>query len=276
MSDLVLDSMLDLMRRLPPTRIEENLNALLNIRPDFADDLLGSVDQSLKLLTDKASGREYLACDYNRDADSYRSPWSNEYDPPLDDGTFPSAKLRRLEIAANDAFDTYREMYYEGGVSSVYLWDQEDGGFAGVVLFKKTIAPDPSINPNGESEDATGSWQSIHVFEASERGRSAHYKLTSTVMLELVTKSQGVGDVNLSGSLTRQNEVDASLSDATSHIANTGRMIEDMEIKMRNLLQEVYFGKTRDVVFDLRSIEGLERARQQKALQKELVGFIKR
>lgn len=70
--------------------------------------------------------------------------------------------------------------------------------------------------------------------------------------------------------------MDASISDATSHIANTGRMIEDMEIKMRNLLQEVYFGKTRDIVFDLRTIEGLERARQQKALQKELVGFIKR
>ena len=40
-----------------------------------------------------------------------RSPWSNEYDPPLDDGTVPSVKLRKLEIAANEAFDTYREMY---------------------------------------------------------------------------------------------------------------------------------------------------------------------
>ena len=91
-----------------------------------------------------------------------RSPWSNEYDPPLDDGTVPSVKLRKLEIAANEAFDTYREMYaflrptrlcfrsnqtprftfvifryYEGGISSVYLWDLDDGGFAGVVLFKK-------------------------------------------------------------------------------------------------------------------------------------------
>lgn len=272
----VLDSMLDLMRRLPPTRIEENLDALLNICPEYADDLLGSVDQPLKLLTDKASGREYLACDYNRDGDSYRSPWSNEYDPPLDDGTVPSAKLRRLEVAANDAFDTYREMYYEGGVSSVFLWDQDDGGFAGVVLFKKTINPDPNLSADSDAEDATGSWQSIHVFEASERGRSAHYKLTSTVMLEMVTKSSGVGDVNLSGSLTRQNEVDATLSDPSSHISNTGRLIEDMEIKMRNLLQEVYFGKTRDIVFDLRSIEGMERAKQQKALQRELVGLIKR
>jgi hypothetical protein len=39
-----------------------------------------------------------------------RSPWSNEYDPPLDDGTIPTPKLRKLEIAANEAFDTYREM----------------------------------------------------------------------------------------------------------------------------------------------------------------------
>ncbi len=41
---------------------------------------------------------------------SSRSPWSNEYDPPLDDGTVPSSKLRKLEISANEAFDTYREM----------------------------------------------------------------------------------------------------------------------------------------------------------------------
>jgi capping protein (actin filament) muscle Z-line, beta len=112
--------------------------------------------------------------------------------------------------------------YYEGGVSSVFLWDQDDGGFAGVVLFKKSkfsfytvyesglmsygaaINPDPNPSADSDAEDATGSWQSIHVFEASERGRSAHYKLTSTVMLEMVTKNGIVGDVNLSGSLTRQ------------------------------------------------------------------------
>ena len=127
MADLV-DSMLDLMRRLPPTRTEENVAALINICPDYADDLLGSVDQPLQLKTDRATGRDYLACDYNRDGESYRyaskssahggranrifrSPWSNEYDPPIDDGTVPTPKLRKLEITANEAFDTYREMY---------------------------------------------------------------------------------------------------------------------------------------------------------------------
>lgn len=71
MADLV-DSMLDLMRRLPPTRTEENVAALVEICPDYADDLLGSVDQPLQVMTDKATGREYLACDYNRDGESYR------------------------------------------------------------------------------------------------------------------------------------------------------------------------------------------------------------
>ncbi|EPQ52635.1 F-actin capping protein, beta subunit [Gloeophyllum trabeum ATCC 11539] len=266
MTDLV-DSMLDLMRRLPPTRVEENVSALVNICPDYADDLLGSVDQPLKLKTDRATGREYLACDYNRDGESYRSPWSNEYDPPLDDGTVPTPKLRQLEIKANEAFDTYREMYFEGGVSSVFLWDLDDGGFAGVVLFKK------SLNPSTASEPS-GSWDSIHVFEAAERGRQAHYKLTSTIMLELGIKSSG--DISLSGSMTRQTEQDCPVQNQESHITNMGRMIEEMEIKMRNLLQEVYFGKTRDVVYDLRSIESLERQRRQRELQKELVGFMKR
>ena len=71
MADL-LDSMLDLMRRLPPTNVEENVNALVNICPEYADELLGSVDQPLQLKIDHATGREYLACDYNRDGESYR------------------------------------------------------------------------------------------------------------------------------------------------------------------------------------------------------------
>lgn len=68
----VIDLMLDLMRRLPPPKTEENVTALVGICPEHADDLLQSVDQPLKVMVDRATGREYLACDYNRDAESYR------------------------------------------------------------------------------------------------------------------------------------------------------------------------------------------------------------
>ena len=39
-----------------------------------------------------------------------RSPWTNTYEPPLDDGAVPSDRLRKLEVDANTAFDQYREM----------------------------------------------------------------------------------------------------------------------------------------------------------------------
>lgn len=68
----VIDSMLDLMRRLPPTRTEENVNTLVGVCPEEADELLQSVDQPLQVMVDRATGREYLACDYNRDGESYR------------------------------------------------------------------------------------------------------------------------------------------------------------------------------------------------------------
>ena len=53
--------------------------------------------------------------------------------------------------------------------------------------------------------------------------------------------------------MTRQVEQDMPVDDDSSHIVNVGRLVEDMELKMRNMLQEVYFGKAKDVVGDLRS-----------------------
>lgn len=155
----------------------------------------------------------------------FRSPWSNTYDPPLDDGVMPSDKLRKLEIEANEAFDQYRDRYFEGGISSVYLWDL-DHGFAGVILIKKS---DPS------SKTLQACWDSIHVVEVQEKssGRSAHYKLTSTVMLWLQKKSGDVGTLNLGGSLTRQNESESPVNESSPHLVNIGKLVEDMENKMR-------------------------------------------
>ena len=59
-----------------------------------------------------------------------------------------------------------------------------------------------------------------------EKGRNAHYKLTSTVMLWLQTIKEGSGTMNLGGSLTRQAEADHSIGDGSPHISNLGRMVE--------------------------------------------------
>ncbi|XP_048364816.1 F-actin-capping protein subunit beta-like [Sphaerodactylus townsendi] len=105
MGDQQLDCALDLMRHLPPQQIEKNLSDLIDLVPSLCEDLLSSVDQPLKIALDKVVGKDYLLCDYNRDGDSYRSPWSTKYNPPLEDGAMPSTRLRKLEMEANNAFD---------------------------------------------------------------------------------------------------------------------------------------------------------------------------
>jgi F-actin capping protein beta subunit len=68
----LLDHALDLMRRMPPSNVEENLAGLLDLIPEETDGLLGSIDQPLKTAVDADTGKEYLLCEYNRDGDSYR------------------------------------------------------------------------------------------------------------------------------------------------------------------------------------------------------------
>lgn len=52
-------------------------------------------------------------------------------------------------------------------------------------------------------------------------------------------------------------------------------MVEDMENKIRNTLNEIYFGKTKDIVNGLRSVESLSDQRAQTALQKDLATALK-
>jgi len=260
-----LDCALDLMRRMPPTQIEDNLTGLIDLVPDLTERLLSCVDQPLKFAHDSAAKKDYLLCDWNRDGDSFRSPWTNKYDPPLSDGNFPSKELRNLEVQANDVFDVYRDLYYEGGVSSVYCMDLETGGFATSVLVKKIQ------DTSKKGQPMKGTWDAIHVVEVKEAGKkNAHYKLTSTVMLSIETKFDVTGSVSLAGSLTRQAEQDAPIVDLNTHIPNIGRMIEDMELKLRNTIEFIYFGKTKDIVNELRNLIGSRESKKRENLQKQI------
>jgi len=264
-----LDCALDLMRRLPPVQIEEHLAGLIDLAPDLMEDLLSAVDQPLKIAFDPVSKRDYLLCDYNRDADSYRSPWSNKYDPPLSDGVLPSDKLRKFEIELNDVFDIYRNLYYEGGISSVYCWDIDDG-FALVVLIKKTQ------DQSKKGQPMRGAWDSIHVAEVKEVKDKAKYKLTSTIMLSIETTTESTGNVSLAGSLTRQQERDALVTVENSHIVHIGRLVEDAELKMRESLEAIYFAKTREISDTLRNVLGTKELDKRKLMATQLGDAMKR
>ncbi|XP_020103927.1 probable F-actin-capping protein subunit beta isoform X1 [Ananas comosus] len=243
-----MDAAMDLMRRISPKQSETALSALLSLLPHHSADLLSQVDQPLQVCMDEESMKEFILCEYNRDADSYRSPWTNKYYPPLEDGPLPSIELRKLEVEANEVFAVYLDQYYEGGVSSVYLWEDDNQGFVACFLIKK----DGSKTGHGRRGYLQeGSWDAIHVIEVGpEEEGTARYCLTSTIMLSLTTENKPSGTFNLSGSIRRQ--MNLNLSVAEGHLCNMGRMIEEMEGKLRNSLDQVYFGKTREMVCTLR------------------------
>ncbi len=279
-----LDCALDLIRRLPPNNTKTNLNGILALAPHLADDLLSSVDQPLMAMHCPHTDKQFLICDYNRDGDNdaYRSPWSNIYYPlvstndaspyPQESAAFPSQKLRHLEIAANEAFDTYRDLYYgtstgpfTTSLSSVYMWDLTETTFATVILLKKS----------SQKDNVNSHWDAIHVIEVSQKpqSKSASYRVTSTVLLGIGhLDGVKVGDFGISGSLTRQNEQELQLESFGHHTINLGKLVEDMESKLRNSLQEVYFGKTRDIMNDLRSVSSLEEKKKMLDVQAKVIG----
>eukprot|EP00483_Globobulimina_turgida_P006842 UN06854 len=195
---------LNILRRSPPSDVDNNLERLIALRGDLDEELCQRVDTPLELDADEKTGQSFILCDYNRDGDSYRSPWSNEYFPSIDedDGFKPSGTLRQLEKEANTVFDVYRHQYFEGGVSSVYMWDLDEnvGSFAACFCVQKD-------NIQKDIQGFKGSWSSVHVFEVNSAGNNKdafNYKLTSTVLVAMPMKVKGLGEIDLSGIVTKQ------------------------------------------------------------------------
>lgn len=248
--DHQLDSALDLLFRLPPQQIRRNLRQLRRLVPHIADDLLTGTDQPLSAAMDPDAARQFLLCEYNRVGNSYRSPWTNTYHPTPRVGVtgnlwFPPPYLRTMEAAANEAFIEYSRLYYDCCLSSVYFWELDPVGFAGVILLK---------NSGDRLQGVQGCWDSVHVVEVQQQLglKRATYRLTSSVMLRLKTSNKTSGMMNLGGIVHRQLQQDLKVSSkerCRSHLINIGELVEQVENRLRNSMQEIYFWKTRDVLY---------------------------
>jgi capping protein beta len=247
-----LNSCLNLVRRMPPSTIENTLAGLLELAPeDLEDELFSNIDVPLKLETDTDKKIEFICCDYNRDEDSYRSPWTNKYYPPTSDPHTPNAKLREMECTANSLFMAYKKLYFEGGHSSVYFFETEEeteeksDNFGACWLIHKDVESERSLKK--------GWWDSTHVFEVQPSSDgTAIYKLTTTVMISMVISDDKVGVVDLSGMRTMQQPKKMEFKTDVDHVCNMGKQLEAMEQRLRNSIESIYIQKTREVINGVR------------------------
>mmetsp|Transcript_107801 Transcript_107801/g.300521 ORF Transcript_107801/g.300521 Transcript_107801/m.300521 type:complete len:306 (+) Transcript_107801:91-1008(+) len=252
---------LNLIQRLPPQDLEENLDGFAKIAPHLERSLAPYVTRPLRLKRDTERNRYFIACEYNCDGGTHRSPWSNRYFPPPEGAAAeerlfrPPERLRRLEESSNEVFDAYKTSYYEGGVSSVYLWELEEG-FAGAFLIRKELTDD-------HCRGGKGVWDAVHALEVRELPNSnyAEYKLASTVLLHLETTEPGSGETELAGLVTRQAESRRDVRKQAGedfHLLHIGRMIEEMEISIRQSLDSFYMAKQREVLNATRSFDPVQ------------------
>ena len=103
-----------------------------------------------------------------------------------------------------------------------------------------------------ESEVVDASWDSVHVIEVQSEGKSHALQQTSTILLAITGEFTGLSTFSLGGSMTRQQESTVTAATDADIVSAIGRMVEEMEGRMRSNLQEIYFGRTHEVVNELR------------------------
>lgn len=153
----------------------------------------------------------------------------------------------------NEAVSTYASLYYgTDSITSVYVEESSDNqnGFTVAVLIKKAIEVEDEENESSSK----ASWDSVHLFEVeSAEGGQFVYRHTATVMLSFDNSVEALKHIKLAGNLIRQNEFTSSPAANQNHLTLIGGHLEECESRLRNDLQSVYFGRTHDIVNELRS-----------------------
>lgn len=233
----------DLLRHIPPKDIAERLNDVIRLNPDLTDELLSTTDVPLETEMDP-NGGEFIKCDYNRDCDSYRSPYTNEYFPPLPDGVKPSEQLRALEEMALTGFQAYRKLYFGDGTLSIYCWDGEDADTFGVGVFvRKDI--------ESETRDATpfkGSISTSDIIEVRKKsGKEWTYDMVSSVLLFCELGTDVGSPIVLSGGVADSSSVTAKATDNKGHLMNIGKMVEANAATFLEKVKQIYVSKMKEI-----------------------------
>lgn len=254
--ETVINSCFNLMRLLSPNDITKNVAGLANLISDenLKFEVIQKIDQPLEIEVDASNGREYLKCEYNRDGEAYRSPWSNRYfpeDQAMAEAVYPSSELLQLERKFNDIFQRYANLYFDQGstLTSVYLFDTSHAGFGGCFLVKKQI--------QGTSSVKEGTWDSIHVVTVDmdrQADSKARYRVNTTVFLKMLsTNPDSYGNLEIGGNLSRAREETYTIDGRAGanddfHIGNIGRLIEANETDIRMEMDSIYINKTKQIV----------------------------
>jgi capping protein beta len=242
------DAARDLLRHVDPHRIEDALFETIKLNRDITDDLLSTVDVPLKVGTD-SKGNQYILCDYNRDADSYRSPFTNEYKPSVKSGNTPPKHLREIEILANKGFQSYLHQYFDTGVISCYAWEVDDNSWGLGVFIAKTVEP--------RETGLQGSIWCSDVCQVTKiKGTQFSYNLVSSAIVTV--QWGGRTPVRLSGNVNDQRTVEGNAGEPIDHLVTIGTVLEESADRFVERIRGIYVSRMKEILLLMKTdMEGV-------------------
>lgn len=246
------DAAHDLLRHVQPKDIETKLKCVCKLNSSLIEDLLSTIDVPLKIGVDPTNGMKFILCDFNRDCDSYRSPFSNQYYPELRDGLLPSTKLRNMEVLSRNAFESYKKLYFIGGVLSTYAWDITNNNFGFGVFVQKDID-----NKLHDGTKINGSISCTDVFEITRKSKDFYeYSMVSSILLHCNVETPNNGIINLSGGISDKTVTKAQAKNEIQHLITIGRMVENNSSTFMDKVKEIYIRKMEEIFTKTKQIHG--------------------
>ena len=238
----------DLLRHVPPKDIEERLFDILDLNPDLTDDLISSVDIPLRTEQDD-KGLQFIKCDYNRDGDSYRSPHTNTYYPPIPDGQSIPKNLREIEEAANKGFASFVRLFYgPEAVFSAYCFETPEAEFGFGFFVSKSLS---DTTQNGVP--VNGWISSSDVFTISKVDKTQfEYSMVSSVLIELQTQVKNADPLVISGGLSSRVSKSLEAKGNIQHLINCGTMIEENAANFFEKIKGYYISKMQEILSNIK------------------------
>ena len=148
----------------------------------------------------------------------------------MTDAFFTSGDLLEMEEKSNEVLRNYSKLYFNDALSSAYFFETNENGFGACFLIK--------------SVDGDSSWDSIHTFTVE----GGDYSLVSTVFLQVGFTASGT-KASVAGTCTKKTSKNVSGTSSNGEkIAIMGRMMEINESDIRSEMDDIYVGKTQQIV----------------------------
>ncbi|SBS84421.1 F-actin-capping protein subunit beta, putative [Plasmodium ovale] len=247
MEEAKVEAALDICNILPAHLFEETIKILSKIDQDLTNKILVNKEGPIKIKFDSEEKKYFLGNMFNKEKDSYRSPYTNMYYPDhLPHSYIPSEPLRSLEILYNEIFDRYRKAYYINGLSSVYLWPNPvEDGFVACFLIKKNEIYDKNTYLD---------WEGTHLIQVNLTHLVVHYQISSTLNISISRKNEIILSASINKALENPKKIsDINLiKDKYFHMENMGKMIEGIENSLRKSIEYIYLPKMNGILNSLR------------------------